>query len=168
MVQYSLGARVRAADLRDALPVYGVLNSDAAVSLADFLIDSAGLYVPMETNAQYALDGYIGFQSNATARLRAGFTAPPGCTGTWGLAGPSGNNTTFNSYAAISYDSGVSAENYAFGPGSSTLMALQPHGYIETDGAAGVLRLRFGQTTADASTTTIKAGSWLRLTRLDS
>jgi hypothetical protein len=45
-------------------------------------------------------------------------------------------------------------------------MGAKPRGWVFTGAAPGLFQLFFRQDTQDASNTTVKAGSWIRFTKL--
>lgn len=163
MPSVSVGQLVRAAELRSYFPTVSVLQSDAAISSSDVLTEAPGLTVLVEPNTRYALEGYLAFNSDTTAHIRVGLAAPPGATGHWGLHAmyyvPA---DTFNAYATQAY--GI--DNFITASGGSAGQACAPFGVLQTSGAGGMLRTRLAQAVATATPTALKAGSWLRLTRL--
>lgn len=158
---YAIGQRVRAPELRDSFPQLSVLLSDAATISSTVLTDTAGLFVNLEPQARYIFDGYIAFDTSATAEVTVGFRAPVGSTGHWAQLGQDASAAGLDAYVQVNYNDTA----YAFSEGGPNQVVF-PHGYIATAGAGGPLQFRFAQGTSTASTTSLRKGSWLRLLRI--
>lgn len=159
---FTAGQQLRAPQLRSLFPQLTTLPSDAAITSSTVLTDTAGLSLSLEPRSRYIFDGYVAFDSSATAEITFGFRAPPGATGHWAVLGSDVSAPGLDVYVATTF----SDASYAFSEGAATGQVLFPHGYIVTSGASGALQFRFAQGTSDASATSLRKGSWLRLTRI--
>jgi hypothetical protein len=163
------GQRVTAADLAGALPLLGWMRADVSKTSSTTLSDATGLAVPLAASATYAIDAYISYVTGATADVKVAFSAPTGSTGHWALmplaASATGSSGSLDATRQSGF--GDTVTQTAGGSDVYTLgMACQPHAYVVTSGASGLLQVRFAQATSSASPTLVKAGSWIRALRL--
>jgi hypothetical protein len=86
--------------------------------------------VARQANAEYLIDGYVAYSSNATADLKMTLSAPSGSTAHW-----------------VSRASTPASHRRA----PWTQLKALLHGYIDTACTAGNLQTRMAQNTANAS-----------------
>lgn len=176
-VQVALTSEVTAAVNAGPTGVGAVLlaraTADTTRNNSTALLDATGLSVTVAANATYLLDGWFYWAANDTADIKFLFSGPTGWSGVWSLMGPALNQAPVGgSGPRINYlDAGTVAHTSALAaPGDSQFAtvwaAAAPHGQISTAAAAGTFKLQFAQNAANASDTTIKAGSWFRLHRV--
>ncbi len=155
--------QLRAPTLRDSLFSVGYLLSDASVFSIDVLTEASGLAVAMEPSSSYALDGYIAYDTAAAAQLKLSFDIPPGASGDWGAHGTVSSSSNIG--VVNGYRTGFGLSHYIGLGGASGGSACVVRGFVQTV-PGGAMRLLFCQYTATASATAIRAGSWLRLSKL--
>lgn len=166
-----VGSLVGARSLRRQFP-----QVDYAPELSAFQTDGwsdvAGLSVQVESQSRYALEGYIAYDSSTAADIQFAIMAPRGASGSWGFmplwitAGGGGTGDVFAA-RTLGINNAGDADAFrevAAGTGGSTMCSVQ--GYMVTGPQDGVLQLRFAQNVITASATQVRAGSWLRVTRL--
>lgn len=160
MPSVSVGQRVRAPELRGNFPTTSLLLSDITFTNVTTYADVPGLTVLVEPNSRYAMEGYFAYESPAAAAIVTAFAGPPGCSGHWATLGryTGGINARRGTWVL---DEGLALD----GDDSNDLYG-EVLGYLATAGAAGMVRVRAAQAFADIGTTTIRAGSWLRLIKL--
>lgn len=152
--------QLRAPDLRDALFAVGYLASDAVLSSSVAPIEAPGLAAPLEPRSFYAIDGYVAV--NSTVFTKLSLDVPAGADGHWGLLGAddvTNIGTAVSAYTGFGFTHAVSIS------GAATPSACVIRGYVTTV-PGGALRLLFAQYASDPSQTAVKAGSWLRLSKL--
>lgn len=163
------GQKVRASELNSGLPVLARVSADVTVISSTTLIDITGLVVAVEADALYAWDAYLAYNSGATPDIKFAATVPSGTTGNWGIyplvqssTGSSGSIEGFrlDGYGDANVQGAGGSDSF-----SGALMCM-PRGYIDTSSTAGNFQMRFAQVTSNASNTTVKAGSWLRVQRI--
>lgn len=125
------------------------------------LVDDASLSLPVTGTGRYALEAFLVVDGDSAAGMSLTFTAPEGATGSWTPMAPEGSGGTGDvRTAAVDYGVaatvGVSAEG----------VIVPPRGTLITGSTSGVLTLRWAPTTTPATPLTLRAGSWLRLTRM--
>lgn len=160
------GQKIRGYDLNNLLPVLVMATADTSRVSSTVLLDATGLALPVEADAAYVIDGYIAYDSNATADFKAAFTAPSGAAGHWTLyglgsatTGSVGDIGAFRSNAWTTAISAGGSDSF-----SGTLGAI-PRGYLATD-VAGTLQLQFAQNNSNVNATWVRTGSWLRAVRV--
>lgn len=142
-------------------------TADTTVNNSTASVNVPGLAVPVAANAMYAFEGFVYYLSNTTANLKLGIALPSGATGYAAAWGPVLNQasrlaTIDTGVLAIPTTVALSGDNVASPIGPSA----RPSGYFTTGSNSGNLQLTAAQSTANASNTVLKAGSWLRATRV--
>jgi hypothetical protein len=132
------------------------------------------LSAAVSADEQYLIEGVVfcdgGQTGDVKVRLQA--TSATGATGTFGISGnPATSNasTTASSFnptnaVAIAVTGGSAVTAGLIGTGLTQAMPIT--GLVTIVGTAGTLDVQAAQSTSDATATTVRAGSWLRLTRV--
>lgn len=170
---FTAGQKLRAAEL-NALAIGVAMTADVTVNNSATLVNATGLSIPLEANSSYGLDGWLHWTSDPTADIKFMYTYPAGCTGFWAGIGPVRDTAPVAGSERKNYvDFGSVALTSALGfAGDDEFSATVyvsgiPRGYIVVAGTAGTLQLQFAQNTATVSNTILRAGSWLRVTKLN-
>lgn len=112
--------------------------------------------------AAYAIDGCLLVVGDPAGDFSLTLTAPPGSTGGWTpTATTLGTTDGTGSVRLTRFDFGASSSMGATAVG----VIVNPLGGLLA-GADGTLTVQWAQAVSSATPTTIKAGSWLRLTRM--
>lgn len=167
------GQKVRAQELND-LVLGVVMNADVTKNNSTVLSNATGLSIPLAANATYGLDGWLHWTSNPTADIKFQYTYPAGTTGWWAGIGPAVlpaplvgqeriNYTDFGSVSIAGPLAFAGDDEFT----ATVYVSAIPRGYIVTSSTSGNLQLQFAQNTANVSNTILRAGSHLRVTRLD-
>lgn len=133
----------------------GVDNGMAATDLA----------VALPPNGKFAWEAYLPYDASTAGDALAGLVAPSGATGHWGLHGIIQSVTVssgdIDGFRMAGYGTGN-----AFGiGGSGGASTARLHGYLATSSTPGDFTLWAGRIN-NSGTLTVKAGAWLRVTRL--
>lgn len=158
MASFTAGQKLRASDLNNFLPIMARATADTSKTSNTTLGNVTGLAVAVAASTEYALDGYLAYTGNSTGDIKFAWTIPTGLTGHWGIS--SDDTTTpgdLKTSIATAYTTVITA-------GGGSLNATVK-GYMLTSNA-GTLQLQFAQNTSDGTATVVKAGSWIRLTKL--
>lgn len=176
MPAVTAGTQVRGPAFREQLPLLGYAAADVTVNQS---IDTAvipGLAVVVEPRTDYAIDGYLAYDSGTTPKMVVTTVALDGATGHWAAyclddAGTTTGVGPVDARQVTDFGSRANAGlaltfafNAAGGDGISHCCMIS--GFLATAAAGGVLQFAFAPLVADAATTTVKAGSWVELTRL--
>lgn len=173
----SMSSRFAAADVADAqtlrdrcFPPCGYTVADQTVNNTTTLRPASGLEVYCEGNTQYALNGYIAYTTNTTADIAISVSTPFGDV----------NSTDQGAFSPVSvaasssnpgnidtaFQTGFNGTALHGGSGHATLiMTFRPTAWF-TATSPGLLQILFAQAVADASNTTIKAGSWIQIKKI--
>jgi chitosanase len=154
---------LRAPVLRDALFATGFLTSDAVLSSSVAPIEAPGLAVPLEPRSFYAIDGYLAVTAANFTKLA--LDVPPGAQGHWGLRGVDMLPGTAAVGDLNGAYTGFGITHFIAISGAAGPTAVLVRGYVATV-PGGALRLLFAQFASDPSQTSIRAGSWLRTSKL--
>ncbi len=167
------GQKLRARDLNNIYPTIVRATVDTVRTNTTALANITGLGAALEANTVYLLDGFLAYDADTGGiGIRCAFTVPSGTTGSWmfiGLAsgGPVGSDgsgtPTFARANALT--TVLTGGGYNNGGGASPAGA-NIRGVVTVAGTAGTVQMQAGQNTANASSTTVKAGSWLRFTKV--
>jgi hypothetical protein len=158
------GQRITASLLTSMLPVFVTKAADEPATSSTTLQNDDELFLTLSASATYALDGYLitAGATVTTGDLKIDWTVPSGTTMKY---------TSFGvvvSSPAVQYEATVNASSTArpIGTNGSSDMGVPVRAVIITSTTAGTLQLRWAQNTSSATPTIIRAGSWLRLTRI--
>jgi hypothetical protein len=126
-------------------------------------VNDTHLLFSVPANARYALDGWLNVASHSNAYPLFAWSFPTGLTLQWTTGGTnSGNENTSAGFLDFRvWDQSQDAPGHSHGA-----MHLRPLGIVNVGSTAGTLQLRWGQANAGEINTTLKEGSWLRLTKI--
>lgn len=157
-----------------SLPVYqrvAVVASDVTHTQSNTtLSDVTGLAIPVTTSATevWFFEAYLKVSATTTAvDTKWGFTVPTSATMSWGTLSAASALTGFVGVATGTTAIALTDQTGTLSLGTlngTTGIALA--GWANGAGNAGNVQLQFAQNTSDASNLTIKAGSFMRYTRL--
>lgn len=169
MASITAGAKIPASLLNDNLPRIARATADTTKTSSTAFADATGLLLSLAANAVYALDAYIAYVAGDTGDLKCAWTVPASTTGHWAGWGLGVGATSSVGVANGARPDAFGDANFLSFGGSTVLsgqLACYPRGYVVTAGTAGNLQFRFAQNVSNATSTVIKAGSWMRLTRI--
>ena len=148
---------------------YADMAADVTVTNSTTLVEATGLTFDLAANARYVLHGWLLYTALDGADLKIQPGAPSGASGYWSLVGapvgqePVAATEWFNYGAWDAAD--LATSQTATGSASGTqYMIAKMEGYITTTDA-GECQVQVAQATADATSTVLRAGSWLRMAR---
>lgn len=121
------------------------------------------LAMSVSANARYTVEMYLDVEADPAADLAFGFTAPAGSSMSWSEGGVSLG--TLNNIGSIKLNRNSLATASSIGAIAAGTGAM-PLGRLTTGGAAGTLQFQFAQVVSSATPTILKAGSWLKMTRI--
>ncbi|MBT2379019.1 collagen-like protein [Streptomyces sp. ISL-111] len=135
---------------------------DESVTASTTLQDDDHLTLSVTAGGQYAIDACLIAAGDPAADLTLTLTAPPGSTGGWTPGAITlGVSDGTGSIRLTRFDLGAPA---AVGITAAGLI-VAPLGTI-TAGANGTITVQWAQNVATATPTIVRAGSWLRATRV--
>lgn len=128
--------------------------------------DDDHLFISVEANATYLLDGDIIYYAAVGADLQAGWSLPAGASMEWSGNSASATHTGTPSFeGSIKFESRNITQTQSWG-GTGTIIHAAPRGCVQTAGTAGLLRFRWAQQTSVADNNIVYAKSWIRLHRV--
>lgn len=156
------GSKLRGSTLSalitEVRPLEAYKTADQTVNNSAALVNDSELFVAVVANARYDFELRIVHNSGTTPDFKYGWTFPTGTTmrytqNTVPLAG-----TAFSLFVQIQTDTPQ-------GEGGAADRGLHAWGKVLVGSTAGTLRLQWAQSTANASDTIVRAGSYLTLRR---
>lgn len=169
---FPAGAKIRASQLNEAFPLHAMAVTDTSVTNSTTLVVAAGLALPLDADAQYAIDGYLAYSAGLAGalRIRLGQQPAGSWTGHWNFFGLApGAVGSVGSLNAVRI--GDISGNLLLLAGSDSFsgaLAARIAGYIDTDTGGGNLQVQFAQAAASATPTIVRQGSWIRARRVAS
>jgi len=123
------------------------------------LADDTSLTIPVAANARYAMDAFLIVDGDEAAGMSLTFTAPSGSSGSWAPMAPQTAGGTDQQLRPTAYGQAANVGVTADG------VIIPPRGALVTSNTAGDFTLQWAQTVTSQSPLTLRAGSWLLLTR---
>lgn len=161
----AVGQRLTAEFVASMLPNFVRKTSATARISTTVLAADADIAAAVEANAVYEWEALLVYDSALAADFKWAWTGPAGFAGdmwygailTASAAGAYSDDQ--NGYASVTATATV-------GGGAANVEAIRMSGTVSTTGTAGTMTLTWAQGTSTASNTTLRAGSYLKLTRL--
>lgn len=124
------------------------------------------LYFTVQPNSRYVFDGHLAYYGetypSGPADLKADWTIPSGADFQWQRGGyPSNNSAQIDT---VQTDHSTIRVLGTFGTG--TVVTARFSGRVVTVANGGTCQLRWAQNVGCATTSSVRAGSWIRVTRL--
>lgn len=133
-------------------------TTSAAVNNSTTFVSDNQLTLAVDANSVYRCHLHLSYTSQATPDFKYQFSKPTGATlSAWSFVGYS---------TAVAFAYGGSGEAQSIG-GNGSALPLDAWGILTTSSTAGGFTLQWAQNTANATDTTIAAGSFLELLRID-
>lgn len=127
------------------------------------------LQFTVAANAVYTMEGFIivsGDAGSGQGRINLDWSAPTLATGKWTGTLVDGNATGEpTAIRQFANDLTAARGSSTYGSAAGSEVGIILRGILETANAAGTYSFDWAQITSDAAATTVKAGSWLALTR---
>ncbi|WP_441251203.1 hypothetical protein [Kitasatospora sp. McL0602] len=130
------------------------------------MVNDVDLYFNVQPNAKYIFDGHLSYSGETfaigPADLRADWTIPSGADFAWQRGGYPSNTTA--QVDTVQTDHATVRVLGTFGSG--TIVTARFSGRVATSGSGGVCQFRWAQNNPSATTTSMRVGSWIRVTRV--
>lgn len=127
-------------------------------------LSSTDLILPVGQNINYILESQLIVDSGTTPDVKWNFSIPSGAS--LRLSGWNAGTGDTATQTGIIHDANDSTTFASEGGGSGVMITCRPGGRLAVGNTAGSLTVQFAQNTANASNTILKAGSWIRLSRV--
>lgn len=166
LVSFAAGERLTAAKLNQALSIERVVQApaDQSVTSSTTLVNSTYIVLPVDANALYVMDMLMLISGATAGDITYDWVAPSGSFMRKSyFSYPFGETATTGLMDRVAQDN-FTGDSATMGTG--TMTGIRPSGYISTSGTSGTLQFRFAQRTSSASATTLRAGTWMRLTKI--
>lgn len=160
---YTAGQKIRASELNRFPQTYRI-TTDTTVNNTTTYANATGLAFAGEANGIYLVELMVCYRSGSTPGVKFCWSIPAGMTGWWGLQSVTGSSRIGNFDSSAFVDDWTA--NFGASGDSSLHQLVSPKGVAIFGATAGTMQFRFAQSTANASNTTIKSGSVMRVTQL--
>lgn len=147
---------------------YSVVASDVTVNNSTTLVDS-GLSLDVVAGATYELYAWLKYTGGSTPDIKFSTSRPASTTGAWAVYGHTIAATTLAVDVAVGTTQvveDIATSKKLGGDSTGTLIISGLAIGTFTTTTAGTFKIRVAQNTATASNTILKAGSFMRLTRM--
>lgn len=140
--------------------------SDTGINTDTTLSDDPDLVTPsLDANSTWVIDGWLWWTgTSGTPDIKFAFAGPAGSDIQWILHAITTAGTSNSSAQDIGIQTGM-GNTHARGTFNGSTSGMVK-GYLTIGGTAGSVRLQWAQNTSDASTVTLKEGSYLRFRRV--
>jgi len=165
---YFVGQRLTATLLASAQAQQAWKTTSTARTSTTALADDPDLLLPVTANALYRFSmmlHYTGAVASSFVPLKINLTLPASATGQFVAHGYASTGVNNGGDQASAFLNGV---DQAFGGAASpTLIPLFITGFIDIAATAGNCTLRWAQNASNATATTLNAGCWMELMRME-
>lgn len=146
-------------------------TADQTVTNSTTQTNDTHLFVVVEANAVYTIDGYFVYNALAAADINLGFTVPAGSTGTWtgwgiGLAQTTASTDGYTLRAEPNNITQVRGFGGVETTGVAQDVSFTMRGLLTTAGTSGFLRAQWAQRAANAQGTILRTDSWIQIQRI--
>lgn len=142
-----------------------LLTSNVLLTLSSTALQNiAGFSCPVVNGGTYYLEGVMIYDSSTTADIKFSINSPAAGTSRLCGQGLALGATTLEGDMRNAVISTVDAPIAFGGIGVGTLVTASLSGFL-TPSASGTLQLRAAQNTVDATQSTLRIGSWMRVVR---
>lgn len=167
-------ATMAAATVTGGLTVNGLINANmSAIKLSDTtrtsnaLVDDPELSITIpDTNASYAIDGYLIISGDPDNDINVSFTDIAASSGGWTPINFNTGNSGNSGGVEIVESSWSSERSFGLHSSGITRYGIHIKGFIRTLGVSGTLTLRWGTFISGGDGATVNQGSWLRAEQL--
>lgn len=160
---WNSGQTITAAELTSMEALYAYKSSDQSVTSSTTLVSDNALFLPVAANATYDFFCYLNYTggTQGASDIKVQWTVPAGATLRFqpvgiGTGGGMGFGNTDSAASSVALGT----------QGSGTLCGATMLGTLIMSSTAGTLQLEWAQNSSNATATTVKAQSLLRLARL--
>lgn len=166
MAQFPLiaaGAPLTGNLLRNMIPQQVVKTADETLASTTTVQPDDDLYLPVEANATYLFSGWLWYTAaSTTPDIRINFSVPSGAQMFRSALGQVNGATSVSGILDTAVLTAVTAD----GRGAyTTPLSTVYSGYLITSSTAGTFQLQWAQVANSTDVVTLKAGSWIQLTR---
>lgn len=146
------------------VPIRGYVATDQSVTSSTTLVAIPGLSFSLTSGAKYVFESLIMYSAATAGAIKLGWGAIPGSsTGQWAVWGSDPAN---NSRKGTIDTGAVSITFSLTSSGDASFDAsCRPTGFVSA-GSAGTFQLYFAQSTSNGTATIVRAGSYVRVTRV--
>ncbi|MFD9569998.1 hypothetical protein ACFWBI_09150 [Streptomyces sp. NPDC059982] len=166
----SAGQRITAGLLTSMLPAPIVKGADQAVVSNTTNVNDNHLLSPVAANAAYIVTGVLLYSARTDTDIKIGWTGPSGAAFDWIAHGQSQDGTGGLAGSGVVVDrqslGNTSFPLGGFGAENTTYMTAPLWGRLVTSATAGTLQLNWAQRVSNATSSIMRAGSWILLTRV--
>lgn len=171
------GAKLRAAILNalitEVRPVAALKGTSENVTSSTTLQNDDELLLSVEASVSYLLEGLILYSGDGSNDIKLAFTFPTGATVHWSGIGAhtawTGNVAQVEAeFGAVQNATSSPTSSVGFGnhTSASVIFGIHLKGSVVVGANAGTLQLQWAQNGSTGNATTVRAGSWIRLTRI--
>lgn len=144
------------------------LTTDHAGVAASTTVVDTGLSVALNSlSSVYRFRALIKYDGVTTGDIRVGISVPTGATASWATFGPTTTATGAPATTTTSGDLIATQVGLHGAVGVGSLLDVVVEGVVTLDSShTGTLKIRYAQSTSDATATTVRTGSYLSVTRM--
>lgn len=173
MTTFAAGQMPTAASIESLVPVFARKTGDESIASTTTLQNDDALFCAVAANKVYTVEVCAFYVGNETGDIKFAFTFPTGATvhffGLIGWDSDTGFNTggTHGTVEFLAQQNQTSSPTGAVtGTASTTTLGALLKGLIVVGSTAGTLQLQWAQRVSNATSTVVKAGSYMRLDQM--
>ncbi|MFF4369622.1 hypothetical protein [Streptomyces sp. NPDC001594] len=164
------GQRMTAALMQSTQPIYVEKPTDQPVTNSTTNVNDTALTASVAANAKYFVQGMLLYSARTDTDIKIGWTGPSGSVFDWISHGQSQDGTGGLAGSGVVVDrQSIGNTTFplgGFGAENTTYMTAPFWGRLTTSSTAGSLQLNWSQRVANVTSSIMRAGSWILLTRV--
>lgn len=163
------GTPITADLLRSMQPLFVAKTADQSVTSSTTNVNDTALALGVEADAEYVLTGLLLYSAHQDADIKCGWTGPTSAVMDWSCHAQTQAGTTAISAGFVADRQAIGATTFPLGGADATntvVMTAWIRGRLDTAGTSGTLQLNWAQRTSNATSSIMRAGSWLMLERV--
>ncbi|MFG2995542.1 hypothetical protein [Streptomyces sp. NPDC048340] len=132
-------------------------------------VNDTALLLPLEVNATYTVSGLLLYSAHQDGDIRIGWSGPSAATFQWICHAQNAGGTSGISTGVVVDLQNIGAGTFPLGgadTGNTTVMTGLLAGRVVTSATAGNLQLNWAQRVSHATSSIMRAGSWIQAQRV--
>lgn len=165
---FTAGQVPTAGEVDDLATLFAYKTADESVGSSTTVQDDDHLFVTVAANSIYRVFAHLIYSARSDTDIKYGWVGPTGAALRWNAIAQDSANTGLTGTTYWGSDDITQLGHTAGGAGAenTTYMGSWVWGILRTAGTAGTFKLQWAQSVSNATSTIMRADSWLSLNKV--